>query len=231
VSKAIIQLLRSIQDCDSVRVASILTEFGNQIPIDTTDKSGRTLLMLACQQGDLEIVKVLVQHGANTSSATLAGKTPVSIAISAGHFPVIQFLLDNDPSLIQSTDTSGTTLLMLAAETAGICFKKGYSTSIIDYLIKKGLDINAQDKHGHTALDRLMMTSGHYEAAQVLIKNGAKIIDKVEKKHGMTTLMMAALNGHTEVVKLLMHQYQQDPRVVNEVFLIHVAWAICNCVG
>jgi hypothetical protein len=220
LNKTIIQIIRSIQESDYSKVKSILDEFGSQISAETTDKTGRTLLMIACQQGELEIVKALVQHGANITATTMAGKTPLSMAITGGHFPVVQYLLSSNTALASSKDSSGSTLLMLASETASICYKKGFHTSIIDLLLKLGLDVNAQDPYGHTALDRLMMTSGHFEAAQVLIRSGARIIESVDKAHPLTTLMTAALNGHTEVVKLLMYQYQQDPRIVNEVMLV-----------
>jgi ankyrin repeat protein len=217
LNKTVTQIIRSIQESDSAKVKSILDEFGSQISAETTDKTGRTLLMIACQLGDLEIVKALVQHGASITATTMAGKTPLSMAITGGHFPIVHYLLSSNTALSGAKDSSGSTLLMLASETASVCYKKGFHTSIIELLLKLGLNVNEEDPYGHTALDRLMMTSGHYEAAQVLIRSGARIIETVDKRHPLTTLMTAALNGHTEVAKLLMYQYQQDPRLTNEV--------------
>jgi uncharacterized protein len=217
VNKAQSQLIRAIQESDHAKLSSILVEFDKQLSVETVDKNGRTLLMNACQLGDLDSVKVLIDYGSNTNASTQAGKTPISIAVSAGYFPIVSYLLQTVPSVVQARDMSGTNLLMLAAETAAIAVKRGYSTHILELLLKRGIDVNEEDKHGLTALDRLLMTSGNYEAAHFLIQNGARLLDKDKMKLGMTTLMMAALNGHTEVVKLLMYQYHQDPRVHNEV--------------
>ncbi len=74
VQKAIFQLIRSVTEGDAARVAAIFREYRNQIPVDTNDKSGRTILMIACQRGDLDIVKILLDRGANPVAITGSGK-------------------------------------------------------------------------------------------------------------------------------------------------------------
>nr|KAJ3419051.1 hypothetical protein HK105_007464 [Polyrhizophydium stewartii] len=54
------------------------------------------------------------------------------------------------------------------------------------------------------------------KAAHALILAGARIIHQVDKKHPMTSLMIAALNGHKDLVRELMEKYGADPTVQSE---------------
>jgi hypothetical protein len=96
--------------------------------------------------------------------------------------------------------------------------KSGYHAKV-DQLIEKGVDVNAQDEFGWTAL---MWASheGHADVARSLIDAGADLEREVEnqddilrvggkelQKHnyrGSTALMWASHEGHPEVVKMLL---------------------------
>jgi ankyrin repeat protein len=210
-------MIRSIQEGEPTKVASILREFKSQFSLETMDKNGRTLLMISCQQGDLDNTLLLLKHGANINATTQSGKTPLSLAVTSGHLPIVKALLEADPTLATSKDHTGSNLLMYAAETATVCAKKGYQNGIIELLMKFLPNINETDNHGFTAFDKLCMTSGNYEGARTLIEAGARVIINVDKKHPLNSLMMAALNGHTELAKYLMYECNIDPRIKSEV--------------
>jgi len=53
---------------------------------------GPTSLMLAAQNGDLEMCKLLVQAGAQVNAKT-AGITALAMAVSNGHTDVVKYLL------------------------------------------------------------------------------------------------------------------------------------------
>ena len=67
-----------------------------------------------------------------------------------------------------------------------------------------------------TALDRLCITAGHVEAAKALIEFGARLINRVDKRHPKTNLMMAALNGHVGLCRFLIESCHQDANVKTE---------------
>ena len=82
IQKSVFQLIRSVTEGDSARVAAIFREFRGQINVETNDRSGRTLLMIACQKGDLDTVKLLLDRGANPMTMTGSGKVSVSFLLN-----------------------------------------------------------------------------------------------------------------------------------------------------
>ena len=61
-------------------------------------EDGATALHIAAASGDLDIVRLLVAHGADLSAGDRNGDTPAMIARSAGHPEVSDYLeaIDND---------------------------------------------------------------------------------------------------------------------------------------
>lgn len=52
--------------------------------VEARDEFGRTCLVIACSHGNLEIVKLLVAHGANVNNAATDGTTPLLAATTSG---------------------------------------------------------------------------------------------------------------------------------------------------
>jgi ankyrin repeat protein len=100
---------------------------------------------------------------------------------------------------------------MYAAENANI--RNG--VAIVSVLIQQGSDVNAKDENGSTAFDRLCTTSGNAKAAELLVNAGASIIQTIIKDdgHNLTSLMSAALNGHTDLCIDLIEKWHADPRL------------------
>jgi ankyrin repeat protein len=61
-------------------VAQAATLLDQGAVIDARDEAGRTLLMLAVTQGQLEIVRLLLARGADPNAADNAGHTPLQQA-------------------------------------------------------------------------------------------------------------------------------------------------------
>ncbi|EGF79899.1 hypothetical protein BATDEDRAFT_35226 [Batrachochytrium dendrobatidis JAM81] len=214
VVKATAQLTRAIIEADVAKSTSILNEHGQQISMESRDKNGKTILMLACQSGSGEMVRLLLQRGASTHSTTRSGKTALSIAVTYGSIKAAEAILQHDPEQAKLADLGGSTPLMWAAENASTTVR--HSVAILELLLQQGVDVNQEDPRGHTAFDRLCITSGNVRAAKALILAGARIVQEVDKKHPMTSLMSAALNGHLELVRELMEKYGSDPTVRSE---------------
>ncbi|XP_016140531.1 fibronectin type 3 and ankyrin repeat domains protein 1-like [Sinocyclocheilus grahami] len=104
-------------------------------------------------------------------------------------------------------DKMGFSPLMVAAQ-------KGF-TSLVDILVKHGADINKKDSTGKdsfenvfflslwTPLMRVSTISGNAAVASILLQAGADV--NVRDKAGKTPLMVAVLNNHVELVKLLLY--------------------------
>jgi ankyrin repeat protein len=67
-------------------------------------------------------------------------------------------------------------------------------------LLDTGVDIDALDKHGQTAL-MLAARAGHAEVVRLLVDRGASLDHTA--KFRLSALMLAVINGHSAVVETL----------------------------
>jgi ankyrin repeat protein len=79
--------------------------------------------------------------------------------------------------------------------------RKGESEKVRD-LLKSGVDVNAKNETGYTALMFAAML-GHAEVVDSLIEAGADV--NAENEQQATALMSAVVGGNTEIVKALIH--------------------------
>jgi ankyrin repeat protein len=63
------------------------------VPVDLTNGSGDTLVMLAAYHGHADTVRVLTARGADVDRANLRGQTPLAGAVFKGEDDVVQALL------------------------------------------------------------------------------------------------------------------------------------------
>ena len=100
--------------------------------------------MIAAQNGDLEMAKLLLDAGDEINTVTPLGETPLFFAVNSGNPQLVEFLLENEaiPVVVDSFLTSP---LMLAAS-------KGDS-QIVDILIPLVEDKNLKNKKGKMAYD------------------------------------------------------------------------------
>lgn len=76
--------------------------------------SSRTPLMMACTRKNLEVIKTLVEHGANPLLRNKDGWNCFHIASREGHPEVLQYLLDVSPTCWDTESTTGRTPLHTA---------------------------------------------------------------------------------------------------------------------
>ena len=75
--------------------------------------------------------------------------------------------------------------------------------SAIGHIIDAGIDLNALNSAGYTAL-HWAARNGHTDVVKLLVNKGAKL--DILNKDGNTALHLAARNGRIDVVKLLVDQ-------------------------
>ncbi|XVF88062.1 hypothetical protein PTKIN_Ptkin19aG0019000 [Pterospermum kingtungense] len=76
---------------------------------------------------------------------------------------------------------------------------------IVSLLLESGVDINLRNYRGQTALMQACQY-GHWEVVQTLILFGANI-HRADYLNGGTALHLAALNGHSRCIRLLLADY------------------------
>jgi len=68
-------------------------------------------LIIACSEGNLEIVKLLLDRGACIEAKNNDGDTPLIIACSGGHLEMVKLLLDRG-ACIEAKNNNGDTPLI-----------------------------------------------------------------------------------------------------------------------
>ncbi|NWV39530.1 ANR16 protein, partial [Grantiella picta] len=82
--------------------------------VDCLKKADWTPLMMACTRKNLEVIRTLLEHGANPLLRNKDGWNCFHIASREGHPEVLQYLLDVSPSCWDTESTTGRTPLHTA---------------------------------------------------------------------------------------------------------------------
>ena len=153
-------LIEVVKNNDINRVNSILNN--GKENINAKDRDGWTALIWASCKGYLEIVKYLVENGADIDAKDNEGWSALMEASYEGHLKVVKYLVEKGIDRVNVKDNDGWTALMRASW-------RGY-LEIVQYLVEIGADINIKNKDGKTALDWADIE----EIKEILRKAGAK---------------------------------------------------------
>ncbi|XP_049452515.1 kinase D-interacting substrate of 220 kDa B isoform X4 [Epinephelus fuscoguttatus] len=199
--------------------------------LDSRSDIGQTPLMVAAEQGNLEIVQELIRRGANVNLDDVDCWTALISAAKEGHIEVVRELLENNANL-EHRDMGGWTALMWGAykgrtDVVQLLLEKGANSNItgqysvypiiwaagrghaeiVHLLLQHGAKVNCSDKYGTTPLI-WASRKGHYECVMHLLANGADVDQ--EGANSMTALIVAVKGGYTKVVKELL---KRNPNV------------------
>lgn len=156
-------LAASMNCCNTLRC---LIELGGDVNGYVSDKEGYSLIHWAAQEGHVDVIKLLVERGANPDLLDDSGHTPLYKAASEGHADIVEYLLtckvDIEGRLEE--EFNHTTPLMIAC----VCNK----IYIVEILIKNGANIEAKDRDGRTPLFYAALRQ-HREIFDLLVKYGA----------------------------------------------------------
>ncbi|KAL7935686.1 ankyrin repeat-containing domain protein [Trichoderma chlorosporum] len=167
------------------------------IAIDATDGDNRTSLSWAAEIGHGDIVKLLLEEGADIEWKDHSdGQTPLGWAAQNGHENIIKLLIEKGANLESRNKASGQTPLGLAA-------RNGHGT-IVELLLKERADIESKDEeYGQSPLS-WAARNGHEEVVALLLEKGAYLESRDRLNQGPITL--AAKSGHEAIVRLLLEK-------------------------
>ncbi len=153
----------------SVAVLDLLQAAGADF--SAADLHGDTALMKVARTGELDMLRALLDCGADVDAVTDLGKTAIHFATesysSSTRMACLQALLDAGADPNEETN-EGDTPLMLAAESG--------DEQIVRVLIGSGARVNASDRAGNTALLRALMSAGPAtKAITELLRAGADV--------------------------------------------------------
>ena len=154
----------------SVQLIKYLNQLG--FNINTTNKDGMTCLQVAIKQGELEVIKYLLEE-TSLCNFDLHGRSLAYLAAQAGHLDVLKYLIGDkevDCKLTvvcteKSLKTPEMTLLHVACS-------EGHLDVVKYLIISCGLNLLRKDVEGRTPLF-LACQNGHIEVLKCLIQLGS----------------------------------------------------------
>ncbi|XP_052170065.1 ankyrin repeat-containing protein At5g02620-like isoform X2 [Diospyros lotus] len=136
------------------------------------DLEGLTPLHCAAAKGRLNVIDEILSTSLESAEIrTRKGETVLHLAVKNNQFEALRYLMEilNVSTLINLPDTDGNTVLHLAIA--------GKLSAMVIYLLKLGIDVNALNRKGHTALDVVASdasNSGALAIVPALLETGAK---------------------------------------------------------
>jgi len=146
VKEAQEKLISAINDRDINTVRKIIDLHNSQTQVlnSSLDENGRTPLFVATQKGQLEVVRLLLDAGANVDKADSDGWTPLQIASQKGHLDIVRVLVEEGADK-DKVDSWGRTPLSVASQNGHL--------EIVRLLVDAGADKDKANSWGSTPLD------------------------------------------------------------------------------
>lgn len=172
------------------------------INVNKRDENGYSPLYYACKEGMRDIVKILLENGADASLASNISVTPLHGAVQGGNIQIIQMLL-NAGADINAADEAGRNVLMYGIQSGKV--------ASVRYLIQLGADTSMTDNENRTAKDYANI-AGHIHLFEELGER-----EKTERDvYGNTPLHLACENGQSEMVKMILKKSKADINKQND---------------
>ena len=170
-------------DTDFVR-----TTLARGMPVDTVDKAGNSLLLIACRFGRVETAKLLLDLKANIRHRNAFGDTALMTAALSGNVEIAKMLVDRGVPVNQS----GWTALRYCAA--------GGKAAMCQFLLDHDADIDARSPNGTTPL-MMAVREGQFDVVKLLVWEVADV--NAKNNEGATALKWAARADRVEMISLL----------------------------
>ena len=187
-------------------VADLLRKHG--AVVDVQDQYGCTPLHVAANSGSVDIMRWLLNNGANASALATKRRTPLHEAVYTVELGAVNVLLEHKPDIdLNFQDSYGDTPLhdILSLPHPS---QEGKVAEIVRRLLEHGADPNLRNRSGETPLHGASYRAS-LEVVRLLLSYGAKIDQKDED--GKTPFQVASSRGHDEIIKLLLEQGAVPP--------------------
>lgn len=183
-----------------------------------------TPLFIACRNGHLNTVKLLLAAKAEVGKAIVGGVTPLYIAAENGHTKIVHELLNHGAGVDRAAYNGATPLFVASFKgnleavqklieyhanvdkscqgmTPLLAASQEGHTAIVATLLEFDADIDQDSNEGNTSLYAAAQY-GHLEVVKTLLKKGANV--DAANDNGCTPLFIASVNGNAEIVHELL---------------------------
>ena len=160
------------------------------------EDDGTTPLMRAVYGQMPDMAKLLIDAGADVKKANSYGVTALYIAARAGDAVATRMLLAAGADANAALSASGETVLMTAA--------KAGDPEVVRALLTGGVEsVSLADLGNARAAARVAEAAGYSQQTNPALATNYADVNARERLYGRTALMIAAIEGHAEVVRLL----------------------------
>lgn len=188
--------------------------------VDAMDARTLTALHYAAAEGHADVVRALLERGADANNTALGGVTPLFVAAAGGHAEVVALLLDSGarpdgrtpwnplrvaaseghPRVVEALLSGGASPEghnvppLMAAAAAG-------SIESMELLVAAGAKVNRVTLDDFSSALTVAAAQGQVAAVEWLVSHGADLHH--DDAHGRTALRLAEENGHPNVADVL----------------------------
>ncbi|KAF5533970.1 ankyrin protein [Fusarium napiforme] len=155
---------------------------------------GRTPIFSACLSNSAELVKKLLQRGADMSITDSDGWTCLHEATIRGFEDIVRILVESNVDL-STQDKNGFTALHFVARRGDIkCYQ---------YLLEQGADASIRDMKGANVIHHTCLFDGHAEILRFILQNGPESLATDDGYTLGSPLMLITHHGDIEMAKVL----------------------------
>ncbi|XP_007528009.2 ankyrin repeat and SOCS box protein 3 isoform X1 [Erinaceus europaeus] len=175
------------------KIVQILLEAGADPNITTSEET--TPLFLAVENGQIDVLRLLLRHGANVNgSHSMCGWNSLHQATFQENAEIIRLLLKKGANK-ECQDDFGITPLFVAAQYGNL--------ESLRVLISSGANVNCQALDKATPLF-IAAQEGHTACVELLLSNGADPNLYCSEDNWQLPIHAAAQMGHTKILDLLL---------------------------
>uniref|UniRef100_A0ACD5V829 Uncharacterized protein n=1 Tax=Avena sativa TaxID=4498 RepID=A0ACD5V829_AVESA len=172
------------------------------LDVNSASKTGVTPMLFATLEGNVQVMRYLLDHGGDPAMPDETGCTPLHNAAENGHCEAVRLLLSRGVC-VDPIDHRGTPLHLAAAKD---------HDQVVKVLLEHGADPNRVAHHVFSPL--MMAVCGKaLKCMRLLIEAGADV--NAHGYSGPTPLMEAVDDGLTDFVKVLL-EAGADPNIPNQ---------------
>ena len=186
------KFIKSIKENDYVALAKLLKR---GISPNLKDEIGIPVLQIASQNGNMQMVRFLVNNGAEINCINRVGQTPLTWASRFMHIEIVKYLLYNGAD-VNKTDQKYQLTSLIGAAVGG-------NISIGELLINSGALINHKDVINNAAPLHWAIFYGNTDFAELLINNGANYHEKAMEQNMYSAYDMAKNYKNEKLIKLI----------------------------
>jgi len=183
------ELFRSLENGDFAEFQRLLD---GAIHVSARNKLGETLLYVAAEKGQIEMVKLLVAKGADARALTPSGETVLHAASMIESSALMTALIEAGAE-INAVNRDGETPLHWAAMTGTFLAVKA--------LADAGADLDAQDLR--TRNTALHAAASHNDIVLIHYLLSKNVRTDIRNNNGLTALELARAGGRASAVRLL----------------------------